>query len=127
MLACKSDQRTCVRVVAALVGTLLLFSPFYLDFAGMNAAAWSAWVLGFALFSVSMATAVEPGRAPDLLTVALGAACLAAPALVDFPEVAPALWAHGLCGAAAAVLGAVSAFVLVDTRQNAGAATGSAV
>ncbi|BBE72357.1 SPW repeat domain-containing protein [Oharaeibacter diazotrophicus] len=119
MQASKSTQRTVVRVLAALAGTALLFSPFVLGLTAATAAAWSAWAIGFAIFAGNMSMAVDDRRRPDVANLALGAAAIVAPSLAGFSDEPGALWIHGVTGLATLSLGAYALWALVAPRRGA--------
>lgn len=116
MLACKSDRRTFVRVVAALVGALLLFSPYIVGFAAFTPDAVSAFVLGFLVFVGNMSMAVDDRRRTDALNVVLGLACLLSPSVFGFTTAAPSAWLHGVVGAVTAIAGGYALFALTESR-----------
>lgn len=116
MLACKSDRRTFVRVVAALVGALLLFSPYIAGSAGYTPEAASAFGLGFLVFVGNMSMAVDDRRRTDILNVVLGLACLLSPSILGFSMASPAAWLHGAVGAITALAGGYALFALTESR-----------
>jgi len=116
MQASKSTQRTVVRVLAALAGTALLFSPFVIGLAAATPAAWSAWAIGFAIFAGNMSMAVDDRRRPDVANLALGALAIVAPSLAGFSDQPAALWIHGATGLATLALGAYALWALVGAR-----------
>ncbi len=121
MLACKSDKRILLRVVAALAGALLLFSPYIVATSTSEPGSISAFVLGFLIFTSNMSMAVDERRRPDIANLLYGAACLAAPALVGFSETVSALWLHGAVGTIAALCGSYALYALTDARPGSAA------
>jgi len=83
-----------------LAGAWLFFSPWILAFTGTTVAAWNAWILGAAVFLVSLWALGSPASRGVLwfLTI-LGAWTFVAPWVLTFASLAVPAWNAWVLGA----------------------------
>jgi len=107
-----SSHRTACDVVNVVAGLGLLFSPWYLGFAGEAHAAWNAWIAG-AVIVVSAAAALYAfHEAEEWINLAAGLWALAAPWALGFAAVTAAMWAHVIAGLVVAVAATASLWLV---------------
>jgi hypothetical protein len=99
-----------------ILGVWLFFSPWILAFASPSgngiamAASWNAWVLGVAVFVVSLGSSYSNERWPEWINLVLGAWIFLAPWILGFQTVMMrAAWDHWIIGAAVFILAVWSA------------------
>jgi hypothetical protein len=92
-----------LRVAAALLGTVLLFSPWAFQAEAAGAAAISAWIAGFLLLCVGMGAAANPKPWPEWVNLTVGLWSIAAPRALDF-HASGVGWSHVAVGSLVAAL-----------------------
>lgn len=103
-LTSKSGMAT-VDAAQLVAGILLFAAPWALGFAGVQAAAWNAWIVGAAIALVALGALTVFNRYEEWANLALGLWAIAAPWALGFATGA-AMWAHVVIGAVVAALAA---------------------
>lgn len=96
-------------------GVWLFVSPWVLDFTGAEignpagiaiamTAAWNAWVLGAAVFLLSVAATHRPQSRPEWVNMLLGVWIFVSPWVLGFSRLSPPSWDHWIIGAVIAIV-----------------------
>jgi hypothetical protein len=107
------DQLTTINLANALLGVLLVFSPWLLGGVALwvpeeTTAALNAAITGLLITGVSLAPFVERERWQAWAALAFGAWAIVSPWIAGFESVADARWAHIALGAVVALLAGIA-------------------
>jgi hypothetical protein len=100
------SNRRAFDIVSLVAGLGLLFSPWYLGYAGQTAAAWTAWITGVAIVVIAAAVLVASHRVEEWINLVLGVGAAIAPWALGFAALASATWAHVIAGLVVAAVAA---------------------
>jgi len=96
-----------------VLGILLFLAPWVVGFAGVAAAAWSAWVIGVATVVFFAIALGKPQQWEEWVNLVLAVVLLLAPFALGFTGVAGAAWTHWIL---AILIGGDAIWALAQAR-----------
>ncbi len=84
--------------VGVVLGVILFLLPWIAGFAGVTAAAASAWIIGVGTVVVFGIAVAKPGQWAEWVNVVLAVLLLLSPFVLGFTGVAAAAWSHWILG-----------------------------
>ncbi|QFU15042.1 SPW repeat protein [Microvirga thermotolerans] len=113
-----SSELTAANVLGAVLGALLIVSPWLLGFSGEATALWSACVTGLLIGIAALAALVDLREWESWTALVLGLWAAAAPWVLGFSGVSAAMGVHVLVGLAVAALAAFELWMLRGREKN---------
>lgn len=98
---------TAVNGLNAVLGIILLISPWLFGFAAAQAPAWTAWIGGLVIAAVSFAALLRMLEWEERISFVAGLCVMGAPWLFGFSGMPAATWTHVLIGLGITVLAVV--------------------
>ena len=100
-------EDTVLNTTNALLGVVLLSTPWYLGVANETAAALNAFVCGAAIAVIAVLALSKSYDWEEYINLAIGLWVSIAPWVLGFAETGASMWAHVVIGLAVAALAAV--------------------
>ncbi len=121
MKALTERDDTVINGLNAVLGMLLVVSPWLFGFAAAQAATWVAVISGLVIAGVSAAAFMRMLEWEERVNFVAGLYVMGAPWLFGFSQVTSAMWTHLLIGLAVTVLAIVELWrIRVGPRTNLG-------
>jgi nitric oxide reductase large subunit len=102
-----SNESTAANGINAVLGLVLLVSPWLLGFTDESNAAWNAWIFGIAITVIAGAALSQRQTWEEWVNLILGIWVAISPWAVGFTNLTAASWLHLVIGVIVAVLAAV--------------------
>jgi len=97
------SSREIIAAIQTILGAVLFVAPWLLGFAAEGNAAWTAWITGAVIAVFGLASFADDITWPAWGNLIVGAWAVAAPWLVQFAGIDPAMWSHVAVGLIVAV------------------------
>jgi heme/copper-type cytochrome/quinol oxidase subunit 3 len=89
-----------------ILGILLFVSPWALEFAGNEMAAWNAWIGGAVVAALALAALTQFAQWEEWVNTVLGVWLAASPWILGFEALQMAMWSHVVLGVLITLLAA---------------------
>jgi hypothetical protein len=99
-------EDAAINAMSAVLGVILLISPWLFDFRSVPVAAWNASITGIAIGAFAFAAFIRPHAWEEWIDLAVGLWAMISPWLLGFAGVRSAMWAHVIVGLVVAALAA---------------------
>jgi hypothetical protein len=107
MSALTERQDAAINAVNAVLGAILLASPWLLDFRAAQVPTWNAVISGAVIAIVAFAAFTRMREWEEWIGLAIGLWAMVSPWLLGFAGLRPAMWTHIIIGLLVAALAAI--------------------
>jgi hypothetical protein len=107
-----NNESTAVNGINAVLGLVLLISPWIFGYTGETMAAWNAWICGVAIAVIAAAALSQRQTWEEWVNLVLGLWVVASPWILGFDGLTNATWPHVVIGLIVAVLAAVELWMI---------------